>query len=468
VPTRTPFDFPLLQHAKRMLDTRLGASMTLSMPFIIAMLCTSVFFGITTYGIGGVVPELEVHNMIKGMNDDSLYGSILVRTHVAGAFATGASCQNITLAKSASQFKCDIKSSSDKTTPELVNSMLLCSVNIECIVLNKVTGNQDVMLSLPKHFQTMSWTVEPKESWNHLKTQINHTLQPTNDGTESKKAFLLAGTETNPTLLNIGFLRSLIMDSTEDKHLQIKNKNGTFDAGVQLAWAGQNLVETVTGPASNMHYVAFRFSIDPFIYFAQARDLKDKTTQYISILTLFLSIMSALRVAKTQIEPKIDQLITWYTRKQGRSVPSDILRRKRVLEEHAITGKPGSRQRRMSSSADALPGINASIVPDRDLIWNGGRMFVNPVHNKGKQTSVTTDIELTSIWCSDSDEGNQEKVTMRMFKMEMYKQREEMNKQREEMNKQREEMNKQREELSKLKRQIIGSCNGGDTTGKTC
>ena len=108
--------------------------------------------------------------------------------------------------------------------------------------------------------------------------------------------------------MNIGLLRSLHLDKTEEGVLS-KNKKDYKRSGVQLTWTGAKQVESPKGLAEKNHYVAFRFAVAPFVFQVEARDLKDQTTSFITVLTFFLSAMSVMRILKTISEMELDRFL---------------------------------------------------------------------------------------------------------------------------------------------------------------
>ena len=332
-----------------------------------------------------------------------------------------------------SRLKCSGETK-DETPESLKEDLLLCTLDIKCLISNKITGNVDVPLELPGNFQTMLWEVQPNKTWNHLQTYINHTLTPSTavappsatkegkEGTGVTSSLLFAGTKLNPTTLNFGLLRSMLEDQTENKKVGLP---GGREEGVQLTWAGTTPVESATGPTGATHFVSFRFGVSSFVLDAKALDSKDMTTLFISVLTLLLSIMSLMHLSKMISERWIDVWLTWYAEKnESYTLPEDVQRRQRVLEEHAITGVPGSSQRRMSSMHNIHGGsgpppqrqrrlssrelmqqkksnttVDSNVVADIELTIKNGdsdaRVFANPMKKNNRQTSSANgDVEL--------------------------------------------------------------------------
>ena len=166
--------------------------------------------------------------------------------------------------------------------------------------------------------------------------------------------------------MNIGLLRSLHLDKTESGVL--KDEEDYRRSGIQLTWTGAKQVESPKGLAEKNHYVAFRFAVAPFVFQVEARDLKDLTTSFITVLTFCLSAMSVMRIVKTFSELELDRFLVWYSEKYNLPIPKDVARRIRILDEHMITGKPGRGQRRLSSLANVLAGVGQEGVGPEEIV----------------------------------------------------------------------------------------------------
>jgi hypothetical protein len=64
-----------------MLDSRLGAALTLTMPFFFVMLFIYVFGGVTTKSTEAFVPEINAKTKIHDSKNDNIFGSLIIRAH---------------------------------------------------------------------------------------------------------------------------------------------------------------------------------------------------------------------------------------------------------------------------------------------------------------------------------------------------------------------------------------------------
>ena len=148
-----------------MMDSRLGAALTLSMAFIFAILAVSVYSEVNSLETATMVPK----NSANLTSAD--FGSIRLGLRAA-AFKNSLpkdqqSCDQISLLEDTPLVKCTQEEPADDDASKNVKELLLCPVRLTCKVSNKVTGRPNVKFSLPKSFQTIQWTVESDRSWNY-------------------------------------------------------------------------------------------------------------------------------------------------------------------------------------------------------------------------------------------------------------------------------------------------------------
>ena len=181
-----------------MLDTRLGASFTLAMPFIVVMLCVSVFGAIRTYETQGLIPDVgaELEELLQTGNDN-LFGTLKIHIDTVASISTAPTvCKDITLEVDIlSKLLCS-NSTIDETPEDLRNNLLFCSIDVTCDIENTVAGDQNVLFSVPKAFQILDWSVRPGESWNFIQYQINHTLR---SSIKQGVSQTLSGSKLDPT-----------------------------------------------------------------------------------------------------------------------------------------------------------------------------------------------------------------------------------------------------------------------------
>ena len=159
------------------------------------------------------------------------------------------------------------------------------------------------------------------------------------NGTLASKDQILSGTPTTPTLLKYGIVRSKLTDnSTRDN--AIANET---DFGLELSWRGSKIEASEMGPSTPYHYVTFQFSTSENVFNVELRDKQSFFQKCTAVLTLFLSVMGALRTMKYAGEKILDTSIVLMNKKLNKKIPEDVLRRKRILDEHLLT-KKGSRR----------------------------------------------------------------------------------------------------------------------------
>ena len=158
------------------------------------------------------------------------------------------------------------------------------------------------------------------------------------NGTLASKDQILSGTPTTPTLLKYGIVRSKLTDnSTRDNAIE------QTDFGLELSWRGSKIEASEKGPSTPYHYVTFQFSTSENVFNVELRDEQTFFQKCTAVLTLFLSVMGALRTMKCAGEKILDTSIVLMNEKFNKKIPEDVLRRKRILDEHVLT-KEGTRR----------------------------------------------------------------------------------------------------------------------------
>jgi len=399
-----------------MLATRLGAALSLAMPCIVAMLCVNVFGAPNTLTNKALVPQLEIKELSDvSLATNNMFGNITINVQsVAFAGALGQqTCKNIVpIQASASQLDCTTISTSknSKQKNDDGNQVVLCSTTSVCVVDNNIAGVQKVLMRFPVAFQKMKWTVQPGAAWYGIQTVVYDTLS------SRSSTKILSGTEIEPTELNFGVIRGKLIDNmNETKSIP--------DFGLQLTWRGSTVQESNEGPPTANHYVGFTFSVSENVFVVELRQRKDLLAKATAVLTLFLSVMSAMRMLKTTGQLGLDKCLECCAIRYQRQVPADVLRRKKVLEEHLLTDKG---RRRLSSSRNLLTGVDFAkdreggsgrTIPKRhDREWK-----TNPLQ-MGESNAVTTvlEVEMTELG-KISRQKNKKAVTTGEVKTETIK-----------------------------------------------
>jgi hypothetical protein len=218
-----------------------------------------------------------------------------------------------------------------------------CIFEYECDVQSSIRGTQDFVLELPEAFQYMEWTITSSFWSPDIPTSRFGSILATNSSLEEQP---LAGTKTDPTTFNFGAIRS----SHEDEFVNVTK------TALQLFWRGtKKKMGTIESGSSSSytHYVAFRFQVEENIYISKLLRKLDFSSMLSVLIAYTLTALSVLGTGKMFCQKGIDALMRRRARKTNEKVPSDVLRRERILDEHLLT-QAGSR--RMSMSVDGGGG----------------------------------------------------------------------------------------------------------------
>jgi len=223
------------------------------------------------------------------------------------------------------------------------------------------------------------------------------------NGTLASHDRLLSGTSSNPTLLKYGIVRGKLTDNSTRTNAVATSDTQT-DFGLRLSWRGPKIEDSKEGPSTPYHYVAFQFSVSENVFNVELRDEQNFFQKCTAVLTLFLSVMGTLRTMKLAGQKVLDTVLM--SRKCHKTIPEDVLRRQRILEEHLLTNKgarrlsvkafdpPTGKARRMSSRElmkHAGPEIEMTAVHDTEQKVN---CFVNPMkRNGGAATSLEEKVD---------------------------------------------------------------------------
>ena len=281
-------------HARRILNTRLGASFTLTIPLFIAIIAVFVFTTDNTLTQNGLVPIATT----EIPHTQGLYQNIDIRYQTESATEIS-QCSDIIV--HTSDINC--------THTYVKSGKYICVVTLNCLVNPPFGGNNDILFILPDSFQRAQCSVVPS-MWNGTQYNITSSIISNN---------IIAGTMKNPSTLDFDVIRSKM-----HHHIQ-RNIN----YGLQMTMRDISLVTNNEGTAFGTHVVAIRFFSTETLFIREIMSKLDVITQIGTVLTLTISVLSVLRVVKLGVEKMIDQLYTTLS-----SVPpSDIVQRIRILEE---------------------------------------------------------------------------------------------------------------------------------------
>ena len=291
-------------HARRILSTRLGAAFTLIIPLIVAMIAVFVFTSDNTLTQNGLVPIATTDIP----HTPGLYQNISI-TYTTESASIISNCSSIVV--QAPGLDCN--------TNYFKTSQYTCAIELECSVNPPFGGTHEVLFILPDHFQRARCSLLPS-MWNG--TQFNITSAIVSDR-------MMTGTLDNPTTVDFDAVRSKM-------HNHFFNN---ISYGLQMTPRATNIIADDMGTKSGRHYVVLRFFSTETLFIREILPKLDIITQIGTVLTLTISALSGLRVAKLGIAILIDTLyIKIFT-----IPPNDITQRLMILEERegpAVTVVP--------------------------------------------------------------------------------------------------------------------------------
>ena len=320
-------------HALRMFDTRLGAALTLALPFIAVGMAIPTLFSSNLQITEGFKPFFSVPLPFPQKGDAFQQLEMNVTTQafvpVAAAFACDDKESGIILVEDASSSLTCTKTSMRSMSSDTTVGMTTCALTVVCDVSGTITGTEQVTMKFPSSFQTIAWSSTPSP-WNDKQVSLQHVLSPS-DGK------ILSGNEKTPSILSFGALRSKKFDVREYPPV-----GHTDEYGIQLSWSGTEQEETRTGSPASHHFVAFQFKVKDNVYETKWSDKLNLLTRFSTVLTLLLSVMSGMRMFKIYFELLIDKCLVARARRNNREPPADVLLRVHVLREHAMKERSGN------------------------------------------------------------------------------------------------------------------------------
>lgn len=280
-------------HARRILNTRLGAAFTLSLPFIVAAISVFVFTDDNLTEQSALVPTGTVL-FTKDLNH--LY------VEYKSWYANGRqNCQQITV-----NADCDVD----------IYDGLPCLVNMTCAIQPENSGTRSVDIVLPDNHQLGVFKVWP-DMWMRQQTQIYTTIQ-TKEG--------LTGTTDEPTTLAFDMKKCKYENSVE----------GVEQDGVQINARGLKKQESSLGTHDGKHVIRLEFSTSESIFLYKIDAKLTLITQLSTVLTLLISVLSSLRTVKAILEKMIDSGYTCCCK----HLPTDVQRRQDILNEQVEIEMP--------------------------------------------------------------------------------------------------------------------------------
>lgn len=442
-----------------MLDTRLGAAFTLSLPFVLGIISVQTF-GANNLLVGdGLVPAKTLQPPLN-TSDPTLFNKIHISVDTY-TLQPNIDCEQAVSWKDAelvADMKCVEQGVDNKEEDLAVNpgdpTGTMCKLRFSCGMGGGLAGNARMVLSFRDSFQRIKYTVRA-DSWNGLEPDnvVGGRFGPTGNAA-------LSGTEKDPTMLNFELTRSRFRDITGTTLWGGADLNKPYRFGLQLVELPRRLEES--GPLSGRHYVAFSFASSANIFSRQHSDHVEATAQVSTLFTLLLSVLAFFRFAKTQVENLIDNVIVYLAEKKKIPVPKDVQRRVRVLEERPVDdpgagrgvgsrGVPHQSRRRPSRRLSRL------LSHDAGFAATGGEIEMVSVSNpmaRGAELPEEGGSGLSKMRTNARVEQLQAEVGLLNAKLaqqqsDAARQREEVARQREEVARQQEELARQREELAR-------------------
>ena len=270
-------------HARRILNTRLGAAMTVSIPFIVAGIAVFVFTSDNAIVQTGMVPIVRpaTHN----------YSTFDLVYTTESAMATP-TCLSI-----------NVETRLDCTHTVAPQGTHVCGVHVHCVVLSPFVGTNTIVLTLPSELQRGQLSIM-SSVWNQSQTNLTSLLDP-RTGLSAQ----------NPSIFHYKVFRSLLRINTNEEFglqfvpTQVLLHDSDKATRPHLLEIHLNVVENMF-----VHSVSFKLGL---------------VTQLGTVLTLTISALSMLRIVKLFLETSIDKIYTVFSA----NPPADIQKRRSILQE---------------------------------------------------------------------------------------------------------------------------------------
>ena len=279
-------------HARRILNTRLGAAFTLSIPFFVAAISVFVFTDENITEQSSLVPTGTV---LFNQNLNNMY------VEYKSWFANDQqNCQDIVV-----NTDCDF---------EIHESEQSCFVNMTCPIVHDFSGTRTIDIILPDNQQKAIVKVVP-DMWMRQQTEIYKIL-------ETKSGF--SGTQEDPTTLAFDIKKCKFVNSVD----------GTEQDGVKINPLDLKKQESTLGTKNGKHVVRLQFSTSESIFLYKVDAKLTLLTQLSTVLTLLISVLSSLRTVKLLLENAIDSMYKCCCK----NLPPDVQRRRDILNENVEIG----------------------------------------------------------------------------------------------------------------------------------
>ena len=316
-------------HAKRMLDSRLGAAFTFSLPFMLGIFGVQIFGADNTLIIEGLVPGVSLNPKLDSLNN-TLFNKLYIEMQTF-ALLPGVNCsKDISMdVTQAVDMTCSVASAGVIITVEGSDMGTKCMLKATCDVSGNLALSSVLVVSLPEVFQSINYTVRA-DSWNGIgaDTIVGDVFGPS-------EGRALVGSKERPSQLNFELTRSRYSDIRRVGSIgQGVSSDVPYYYGLQLTKLKKLLVEdTNTMDERTTHYIAFNFEASDNVYTFQYSDKQSFESQISGMFTFLLSSLALFRFVKTYAELLIDNACVYLSEKRGVPLPEDVHHRTCVLEE---------------------------------------------------------------------------------------------------------------------------------------
>ena len=365
-------------HAKRMLDSRLGAAFTLSLPFMLGIFSVSTFGEENVKVTQALIPENILEPRLFDIEDAKLFGTLDV-SFQAYALLADVSCEqamgyDFSLAH---HMKCTFEVNQ---TDLGVDKGTLCNVHVSCNVGARLAGTSSLLFFQPDSFQSIRYAVRA-DSWNGIEedSQVENIL-------ESRSGTYLAGEMLQPTSINFQLTRSRYQNKVRPSPLSFVAGKEPFRYGLQLTALEPIPVESSTGSRTGKHYVAFRFETTGSVFTKEDSDKVELASQLSRLFTLLLSVLAFFRFVKTYVELVTDNVCLYISGVRGTPVPEDVRQRVNVLEERHADDEDSGESSMLGNISVKEPSRRVSLL----MSLEGG-------HKSSEELGDGTGIELRSM-----------------------------------------------------------------------
>ena len=314
-------------HAKRMLDTRMGAAFTLSIPFVLGIFSVLTFGAINVRTAQSLIPESMLEIRLRELDNDKLFNRLNLSMETFSPFQN-ASCE-VDIDFDASQAG-HMKCKSEVVNPETaqLDTAGLCMIHTACDVGASISGTASLVFSLPEAFQNIRYVVRT-DSWNGI--DPDSIVESTIGASDS---MLLAGGKTQPSMINFQLTRSMYQDKSRPSLLSFEERAKSDYYGIQLTALEKVPVESVTTTQTGKHFLSFNFKTTDSVFTLKREDMVSLDAQFSRLFTLLLSTLALFRFVKVYAELLTDNICLYWSSARGTPVPHDVRHRIRVLEEH--------------------------------------------------------------------------------------------------------------------------------------